>query len=385
MQRGETALHCASVYGHAENAKALVAHGADGTTKDQSGKSALHTAVLFKKLDVIKALLTHGMDPNIYDTVSNPQDHQAAVVACILDCGCDVNVRNASGKTPLATCIQWAPGTYIFLRVLVTAFALMSSGAVLEESEENFPPVHVMYQARAGIVPVYVNHWAKQQQNGASALTPVLRGMTLGGLESLEAEFYQNQELERLLQDGVDVDAVKPGGRTELHELVIDDAGLDAVKVLLAHGANIHAIDNYGATPLHYACEQLGSVEMVELLLTHGADVNAINWGGRTPLHVADMSKTDIVDVLLAHGADVNSRSGTGDTALHRATNWCADGVVKPLLMHGADATAKKWIRLSGHFCSRGVGKKRGYPSISRARDRCGAVLLGWHDSASVC
>jgi ankyrin repeat protein len=95
-----------------------------------------------------------------------------------------------------------------------------------------------------------------------------------------------------------------------------------------------------GTTPLMQAV-LYGTQETVRFLLEQGADPNLRNEAGATALMwaVDDLDKTRL---LLQHRAEVNASSGDGRTPLLIAAGRFGNkAVVKLLLEHGADLTAK--------------------------------------------
>ncbi|CAN6543640.1 unnamed protein product [Malus baccata var. baccata] len=121
--------------------------------------------------------------------------------------------------------------------------------------------------------------------------------------------------IDKLLEDGLDIDVVDKDGTTALHTAII--AKKEAViSHLLRKGASPHVRDKDGATPLHYAVH-VGTKRIVKLLIKYKVDVNIADNDGWTPLHVAVQSRNrDIVKILLVNGADKSRRNNDGRTPL---------------------------------------------------------------------
>ncbi len=151
--------------------------------------------------------------------------------------------------------------------------------------------------------------------------------------------------VERLLQQGADVDGRQPDGATALHWAAFRDdpriAGL-----LLAAGAEVDAANELGATPLWLAAEN-GSAAMIERLLAAGADANVELPEGETPVMTASRAGTaGGVRALVAAGADVNAAERSrGQTALMWAVAQGHDDVAAILVRHGADVEARSRVR----------------------------------------
>ncbi|OMO64565.1 hypothetical protein COLO4_32001 [Corchorus olitorius] len=109
--------------------------------------------------------------------------------------------------------------------------------------------------------------------------------------------------MDKLLEDGLDIDETDEDGHTALHKAIIGKKEA-VISHLLRKGANPHVIDKDGATPLHYAVH-VGAMQTVKLLLKYNVDANVADRDGWTPLHIAVQSRNrDIVKVLLINGAD---------------------------------------------------------------------------------
>ncbi|KAL2333180.1 hypothetical protein Fmac_014393 [Flemingia macrophylla] len=121
--------------------------------------------------------------------------------------------------------------------------------------------------------------------------------------------------VDKLLQNGVDIDSPDKESLTALHKAII--ANKEAViSHLLRRGASPHVKDKDGATPLHYAV-QVGAKMTVKLLIKYKADVNVEDNEGWTPLHIAIQSRNrDIAKILLVNGADKSRKNKDGKTAL---------------------------------------------------------------------
>ncbi|CAF3700278.1 unnamed protein product [Adineta steineri] len=177
-------------------------------------------------------------------------------------------------------------------------------------------------------------------------------------------------EVEKLLQRGVDINTSNIDGLTALHQACIDN-NLLMVEYLLNRSADINCQDNEGWTPLH-AASSCGNIDIVKYLLSRGATVDVCNNEGELPIDIAegddiiacleeDMRRKGIDDeqarniehqLMLKHAQDwlnnnqkTNSKSlpetivhaRTGATALHVA---CAKGyldVIDILLRAGAN------------------------------------------------
>ncbi|XP_062152774.1 ankyrin repeat domain-containing protein EMB506, chloroplastic [Alnus glutinosa] len=121
--------------------------------------------------------------------------------------------------------------------------------------------------------------------------------------------------MDKLLENGLDIDILDQDGLTALHQAIIGKKEA-VISHLLRKGASPHVKDRDGATPLHYAV-QVGAMQTVKLLIKYKVDVNAADNEGWTPLHIAIQSRNRyIAKILLVNGADANRRNKDGRTPL---------------------------------------------------------------------
>ncbi|AZL16090.1 ankyrin repeat domain-containing protein [Rickettsiales endosymbiont of Stachyamoeba lipophora] len=94
----------------------------------------------------------------------------------------------------------------------------------------------------------------------------------------------------------------------------------DQVQSLIHNGANVNAINSSGDTPLHEAC-RYNRIKTIKLLLQRNEiQVNKQNSSGVTPLHLAiDHDFVEGVEMLLDKGADLLECTDLQQNALHIA------------------------------------------------------------------
>lgn len=153
------------------------------------------------------------------------------------------------------------------------------------------------------------------------------------GLRNLSLELV----LAQCLSHQSDVDAPDVNGRTPLIWAAWrGDVG--SVELLLNSRAKINRVDHQGYSAIARAAKA-GHLDCVRKLLRAGASIDISDDRGIQPIHHASSNKASglpIVDDLLAAGAHPNAPSANG-TPLHFAANRGSTGIVKSLLLAGAD------------------------------------------------
>jgi len=106
-EKGNTALHAASLRGDEWSARLLIAHSADVNAENANKVTPLHYAASGGYTDFASLLLANGADVNARDDDGDTALHNAAlrgytpVVEVLMAHGADTGVRNSRGRTPL--------------------------------------------------------------------------------------------------------------------------------------------------------------------------------------------------------------------------------------------------------------------------------------------
>ncbi len=171
----------------------------------------------------------------------------------------------------------------------------------------------------------------------SSSHTPLQLALGFGGNPKV---------VDRILQEGPDLDERSSMGQTALHMAVMQQMVSDVAR-LLQLGADPNIADDQGTTPVHLAAQVDRSGQITKLLLADGGDPNKSQpngprFHGRLPIHLAaERGNVAAVQSLLDGGARVSCRDVKGQTALHVALSRNRRKVAEFLIDHGADLTTQ--------------------------------------------
>jgi len=179
------------------------------------------------------------------------------------------------------------------------------------------------------------------------------------------------EDVNLLIQNGIDVNQPFSDGITPLHAAVINNRE-NIMTVLIQAGAKVNATDSTTkATPLHLAA-LYGREKMATFLIEKGADVDATMKFGITPLLVAtQFNQAQIVQLLLEKKANIEQVDQEGFTALHFAAQNGDTVVAKLLIEKGANINAQEKAHRSTPFA---IAVENNHPEVAHLLKENGAT-----------
>lgn len=371
--RGRTALHIASFYGHVTIVDFLLVVDANPNESDSDGLTPLHYAATRGHQNSVLLLLHANANPRALDNRGNSplhlavdHGHEACAKALLyfaeqMGITIDTSCPNVIGDTALHYASKW--GYISIVEILLehganprvanrrgqTPLTVAHSSHVYRVLDEH--PGHVDNVLRVSRRCSHEWKKPKLRQNEITTTEKphkadkLLAAINEGdvrlacyylGLEGPHSKPGDDlpglchplclcekcaptddtfDEYSRVVALGLNISNAR--GETALHAASANGL-VDLVEILLDAGANINAwTNNEHRTPLHVACLN-STIKVIKLLLNcRTSNVNVKDYLGDTPLHLAARNGDfKIVELLLRHGADVNTRNLQGATAL---------------------------------------------------------------------
>ncbi|XP_067849823.1 protein phosphatase 1 regulatory subunit 12A-like isoform X2 [Heptranchias perlo] len=159
------------------------------------------------------------------------------------------------------------------------------------------------------------------------------------------------EEVEKLLLKGADINYTNVDGLTALHQACIDE-NLDMVTFLLEHGANVNQPDNEGWTALH-AAASCGFTEITEYLIKQRANVAAVNSEGELPIDIAQGEAMEklLKAVIKKQGIDVElARKEEEQRMIQDARQWVNRGKMEDIRHPKTGASALHVAAAKGYL-----------------------------------
>ncbi len=285
--------------------------------------------------DVVLRMLQSGGDPFARHAGSATPVHlaasfgQTAVLDALLAIGCNPNVTDATGRTPLHAALEHAD-PLPQIRALIRAGADPEAAAANNET-----PLGAVLDHADPDVPRWLRWGDAWPLPGRALRTSDLPAAAATG---------DNEAVCKLLALGFPVDSRDAQGASAL----LRAAGMghtDTAHLLIEHEADLALSARTGVTPLA-AAANAGRADMVELLLDNGAQIDQPLPGRTTAMMLAvARGHVDIVERMLAAGADIHVRDMYARSVLHPAAQFCFAGrdslrarrMLDLLLRHGAE------------------------------------------------
>ena len=257
----------------------------------------------------------------------------------------DVNATDSMGKTPLMLAAEFNTNPEV-IRILI------EGGAYVNKTDKNFnTPLMIAaeFNENLEVLIVLIEGGAdltERNRQGKNALdcaeqrkvskdTDVynfLQEKTIAAYKAKEATkklkdiaaVASVKEINRLIQEGADVNAFDSNRFTPLMIAAEKNTNPEVIRILIENGADVNAtvryiffgdktkyIERLGYTPWMLAVRYNPNPEVLRVLIENGADVNSVDIYGYTPLMLAaeKNAKPEVTRFLIERGANVNAIS----------------------------------------------------------------------------
>jgi ankyrin repeat protein len=337
---GATALVYAAKFGRTDNAKVLLAHGADPLAQMPDGRTAVQIASQARpeNPELVALLLSH-IDRSVMSlsTAASVGDVQAVQAA--MDRKEPIDGADGRGFTPLYYAASM--GHLDVVELLVKAGA---NPYAASSPRRLSPFVAAITNDHGKVAEAMLAEGIPKDTNVAMtalglAIRKDMTGLVVQLVNRLPGQESREHAKELVLQVGSEstVSAVVDDMSTVPAWVAARIGAVDVLQQILEGKPDLAEYNSDGLTALHVAVQN-SNVECARLLLSAGANPSAPTLVQRaTALHFSAMGGgREIIDELLKSGADVNAVSKEGFTPLYYAVLFRRAEVVKTLLEHRA-------------------------------------------------
>ncbi len=290
MQSSESMVYIAAERGDLNILEMLLAAGADPNIQGGYGRTALQCACYYRESeDFVETLLKNGAKTDAYGG----------------HFGSPLNAACASGSTRKVQSLITAGADVNFHCVTVSLSDLNSSSPLITACYNgDFDIAEMLVEAGADL---RVTNWI-----GHSAL-----------FATILSDEAQLGLCDYLICQGADPSRGDKRGCNALHYAARAKKS-DMIERILEYGIDINAIDHNGWTPLHWAVASTkDSADVIRLLLQSGCDQSTRDKQGRTALDLAVLFKRVEESAILAGAAQACTKSSDSGGIRVPATRLC--------------------------------------------------------------
>ncbi|XP_054762961.2 transient receptor potential cation channel subfamily A member 1-like [Lytechinus pictus] len=336
-----TPLHAAARMNSADIAHVLLARCADVNKRTTGGMTPLHISARRGHVEVTRVLLRLGKaDVFALDKDYCTPLHLAAVKGSmgvcklLVDHGADIRAKDGGSHTPLMKAVMNGHNGLIDLlleKARNTDIPVLSY--LMDEDNESNTPLHLaVLKRKTEVIQRLFDEGVDVNVRKKNGMTPIHIAAMNGATTTVM----------QLIENGADIDMKDAEGMTPLHRAAVYNR-VESMALLIHEGAMIDDMDDNGFTPLLCAAWK-GHVPAGELLLTRGANVYVFDVHHKSPLHwAAEMDHLGFLEFLLKHGGyDLRNEIDENDqTALHYAAESGNVDMIKLLLKYEAEGDVR--------------------------------------------
>lgn len=325
-------LHAAVRKSDLAEAATLIANGVDVNVRDASGSTPLLEAAYAGNVEMCQFLLQHGADVNAHNLETGSTALQYAVA----------NGRVAVEKVLLSAGARTDArfhGQETLLHIaaargnpqVVEPLLLAHADVTAADANENSPLDDAVMHGHLEVVNLLIAHGADAKRTHSLDGRGTLHEAAIEGFALL---------VQLLIRAGADPLARDRSGQTPL-DLALAYKNGNVVAALLKTTVRAKELQQVAADAMESATMR-GQTEIARVLIDSGFDITEPTAAGSTYLHDAALKgQKKMVELLLEHGARVDSLNRTGGTPLHDAALGGSPDVIAVLLDHGAAIDAR--------------------------------------------